>query len=144
MGKSTDIHEDFDRHETIKPGSNRNFGLVFAAVFAVLAVLSWRAGGHHWPWWLGAAAVVLAIAMIGPALLAPLNVLWNKFGLLLFRFVSPVALALIFVTTIVPIGFYWRMMGRDPLRLKREPRADSYWIMRQPPGPAPQTMTDQF
>ena len=31
MGKGTDIHEDFDRSETIKPGSDRDFGLVFAA-----------------------------------------------------------------------------------------------------------------
>jgi hypothetical protein len=144
MGKGTEIHEDFNRHETIKPSSDRNFGLVFAIFFALLTVLSWRADGQRWPWWLGAAIVTLAIAMIRPALLAPLNVLWTKFGLLLFKFISPVALGLIYVTTIIPIGAYWRVMGRDPLRLKREPGSESYWIVRQPPGPAPQTMTDQF
>jgi hypothetical protein len=36
------------------------------------------------------------------------------------------------------------MLGKDLLRLKREPGADSYWIVRQPPGPAPETMKDQF
>ena len=30
------------------------------------------------------------------------------------------------------------------LRLKREPDAESYWIPRAPPGPAPDTMKDQF
>jgi hypothetical protein len=144
MGKVTELHEDFDRQETIKPGSDRNFGLVFAAFFAVLAVMSWSTHGHRWPWWLGAALLTLAIAIARPALLASLNGLWTRFGLLLFRFVSPVALALIYVTTIVPIGLYMRARGRDPLRLKRDPRADSYWITRQPSGPAPHTMSDQF
>lgn len=68
MGKGTDIHEDFDRSETIKPGSDRDFGLVFAASFVVLPVLSCRAAGHRWPWWLDTAAVTLAIAMTRPAL----------------------------------------------------------------------------
>jgi hypothetical protein len=36
------------------------------------------------------------------------------------------------------------MMGKDPLRLKRQPNTDSYWIPRRPPGPPPETMKDQF
>ena len=71
MRKSAEIHEDLDRHDAIKPSSDRNFGLVFAAFFALLAVMSWWAGGHRWPWWLGAALVLSAIAAIRPALLAP-------------------------------------------------------------------------
>jgi hypothetical protein len=35
-------------------------------------------------------------------------------------------------------------MGKDLLRLKREPNADSYGIVRAPPGPSPETMKDQF
>jgi hypothetical protein len=88
MGKGTDI-QDFDRHETIKPGSDRNFGLVFAAFFSC-----WQycPSGRRPPLAVvDTAAVMLAIAMIRPALLVPLNVLGTKFGLLLFRFVSPVA-----------------------------------------------------
>jgi len=36
-----------------------------------------------------------------------------------------------------------RLRGRDLLRLKREPAADTYWIARSP-GPAPESMRDQF
>jgi hypothetical protein len=35
-------------------------------------------------------------------------------------------------------------MSKDMLRLKREPAAETYWIARAPPGPAPETMKDQF
>jgi hypothetical protein len=34
--------------------------------------------------------------------------------------------------------------GRDPLHLKFDRQAGSYWVVREPPGPAPETMTQQF
>jgi len=37
-----------------------------------------------------------------------------------------------------------RALGKDPLRLKRDPKATSYWIVREPPGPAPETMKHQY
>ena len=53
-------------------------------------------------------------------------------------------LALIYGTTMVPIGLMMRANGRDPLRLKLDSKADSYWIPRDPPGPAPESMINQF
>ena len=46
--------------------------------------------------------------------------------------------------TVLPTGLVMRAMGKDLLRLKRQPDAESYWIVRAPPGPAPDTMKDQF
>jgi hypothetical protein len=37
-----------------------------------------------------------------------------------------------------------RLCGKDSLRLRREPDAASYWIEREPPGPPPETMRNQF
>ncbi len=45
---------------------------------------------------------------------------------------------MLFYGTILPTGLVMRAMGKDLLRLKRDPDADSYWIVRQPPGPAPE------
>jgi len=45
---------------------------------------------------------------------------------------------------VLPTGLVMRAMGKDLLRLKREPDAASYWIVRAPPGPAPESMKDQF
>jgi hypothetical protein len=46
--------------------------------------------------------------------------------------------------TIVPIGLILRATGKDPLRLKFDRDAKSYWIPRDPPGPAPDSMPHQF
>ena len=75
---------------------------------------------------------------------APATRLWHRFGLLLNRLVSPLALALVFYLTVTPTGLIMRALGKDPLRLKRDRDAASYWIMRDPPGPAPDSMPRQF
>jgi hypothetical protein len=137
-------HELQHRIDAVKTSSNRNFGLVFAAFFALVAAVGLWHGTARWPIWLGLACAFLLLAFIAPRLLAPLNWLWTKFGLLLHRIVSPIFLTVLFYGCIVPVGFLMRLSGKDPLRLKYEPAAKSYWITRTPPGPAPESFKQQF
>jgi hypothetical protein len=53
-------------------------------------------------------------------------------------------MAFLFYSTVVPMGLVMRAFGRDALRLKRDKDAASYWILREPPGPNPETMKHQF
>jgi hypothetical protein len=137
-------HESFERTEAVKGSSNRSFGLVFAAVFAIIGLAPLAFGGTVRPWALVAGAGFAVVALGFPGLLAPLNRLWLKFGLLLHRIVSPVVLGIMFFAVITPIGLLMRALGKDPLRLKRDASAGSYWIPREPPGPAPESLKDQF
>jgi hypothetical protein len=137
-------HEFQRRNETVKTSSNRSFGLAFAAFFALLATLRFWHGTAHWPIWLGLACAFLLLAFAVPRLLAPLNWLWTKFGLLLHRIVSPIFLTVLFYGCIVPIGFLMRLSANDRLRLKYEPAAESYWIIRAPAGPSPESFKNQF
>jgi hypothetical protein len=137
-------HEVFSREEKIVAGSDRSFGLVMAGALAVVSCVNVWHTGRVWPWTGSIAALFLAAALLRPAILHPLNLLWLKFGLLLHQVVNPVLMALIFYGTVLPTGMVARLMGKDLLRLKLQPDADSYWIPRTPPGPAPETMKDQF
>jgi hypothetical protein len=137
-------HERFSRDETVVAGSDRSFGIVMATAFAVLTLLNGWHDGRLWPWMGGVAALFLAAALLYPAALNPLNQMWLKFGLLLHKVVNPIAMGLLFYGTVLPTGIVMRAIGKDLLRLKRQPDADSYWIVRRPPGPAPETMKDQF
>ena len=137
-------HESFSRDEPVVAGSDRSFGFVITVAFAVLTLLNaWR-GGHIWPWTGGLAVLFLAAALLYPSALNPLNRVWLKFGLFLHKVVNPIVMGLLFFGTVLPTGLVMRVMGKDLLRLKRQPDADSYWIVRQPPGPAAETMKDQF
>ena len=137
-------HEDLSRDQEIEGSSDRSFGLVFTAVILLIAI--WPLFYRESPrWWAVALATVFAIiATWKPALLAGLNRLWLKLGLLLGKIVSPIALGILFYGVVAPIGLVMRLTGKDPLRLKLDSGANSYWILRKPPGPPPDSMTNQF
>lgn len=125
-------------------GSDRQFGLVFAAFFAAVALWPWVSGGSLRLWPLPLALGFGLVAGLAPRALGPLNAVWTRFGLVLNAVVSPIVLAVIFFVGFVPIGLVLRALGRRPLPLKRDPSAPSYWVVREPPGPPPETMTQQF
>jgi len=141
---SSGTHENFARDDAVHGPADRQFGFVFAAFFALVGVWP-MVRGRPLRWWSVLVAVgFLAAALLAPRLLAPLNRAWTWFGLLLHRCVSPVVLGLVYFTTVTPIAVLLRALGKDPLRLRFDREAESYWIERRPPGPAGHTMSKQF
>jgi hypothetical protein len=65
-------------------------------------------------------------------------------GELINRIASPIISALVFFVAVTPIALVSRWRGKDPLRLRKDGKAESYWVLREPPGPEPGTMADQF
>jgi hypothetical protein len=136
-------HESFTRDEPAALGSDRTFGLVMAAALALVSLVNGWHLGRLWPWTSLAAVAFAVAAVLRPSSLRALNRLWMKLGLLMHKVVNPVVMGLLFYGTILPTGLVMRLRGKDLLRLKREPKAETYWIAR-PPGPLPETMRDQF
>jgi predicted membrane metal-binding protein len=141
---SASTHEDFSRKHEVKGGSDRSFGLVFAAFFAIIGLWPLVRHGEIRLWSLALAVAFLAVALAAPRLLALPNRLWIRFGLLLSRIVNPVIMGLVFFLAVTPTAAILKLTGKDPLRLRLDREAKSYWIERKPPGPAPDTMTHQF
>ena len=137
-------HEDLTREQHVEGSSNRSFGIVFAIVFLIIAVNPLRHGaGARW-WALALSALFLVIALWKPALLAGLNRQWTRLGVAMGAVVSPIALGLLFYGVLTPLAIAMRLAGKDPLRLRFDPHCETYWIRRVPPGPPPQSMTNQF
>lgn len=137
-------HENFSREDDTKGSSSRSFGLVFVVVFLVIGCWPLAVGGGLRWWALTVAAALGTVAVVAPRFLDRPNRLWLRFGLFLHRVISPVALALIFFFAIMPTGLLLRLFGKDLLRLRRDPQAPSYWIERDPPGPPPDSLKNQF
>lgn len=137
-------HEDLHREQEVEGASDRAFGVVMAGAFLVIAL--WPLlHGESVRWWASCVAAPFALAaLLRPALLAPLNRLWIRLGVLLGRVVGPVALGILFYGVFTPLGIVMRLSGKDPLRLKLDAGAQTYWIERLPPGPPPDSMTNQF
>ncbi len=132
------------RDQKHEGSSNRVFGLVFSAFFGVIAAWPILSGSPIRTWALLPCLAFLLIALIIPQSLSLLNHMWMRLGMLLHQATSPVALGIIYYTTIVPIGFLLRLTRKDLLRLKFDPSKESYWIIRHPPGPDPDSMSRQF
>lgn len=136
--------EDFARDVRNTGSSDRSFGLVMAGFFGLIGFWPLLHRSDLRIWAIAVALGFLIAAIVCPGMLARANQLWMRFGALLHVIVSPVALAVVFYLTVVPIGLLMRLSGKDPLRLKPDPAARSYWIPRQPPGPDPKSLTNQF
>ena len=112
----------------VKMGSERSFGIVFAIVFLLIALFPLLGDGGVRLWSAGVAAVFGGLAFLAPKLLAPLNTLWFKFGMLLSKIMSPIVMGILFFVTVTPKGLIMRARGKDLLRQKLDPDAETYWI----------------
>lgn len=138
------FQETVDHDRPVKTSSDRTFGVVFSVVFAIIA--TWPLI-HDAPirWWSAAVAIgLLGIAYAAPSVLTPFNRAWMAFGLLLHKVISPIIIGIIFFVAVTPLALLMRLLGKVPLQLRFDPKATSYWIVRTPPGPAGNTMKDQF
>jgi len=142
--RQVSLHEDLQRVQVTSGSSDRSFGIVFCIFFVLVGLAPLR---RHYPvrWWalaLGAAFLIVALAR--PAWLAPLNRVWTGIGVLMGRVVSPLVTAFLFYIVVTPMGILFRLLKKDPLHLRADPGAPTYWIIRQPPGPPPESMPNQF
>jgi hypothetical protein len=144
MGRMSVSLERTSMKDDTKMGTNRSFGLVFAAVFAIIGLFPLLHGGMVRLWSLGIALAFLIVALALPQLLTPLNRLWFRFGLLLHHIVNPVILGFIFFVIMTPLGVITRLAGGKLLSLGHDSKAKSYWVRRDPPGPDPQSIRNQF
>jgi hypothetical protein len=137
-------HESFDRELVSEGSSDRSFGLVFTAFFALVGVWPLVHKRPLRPWALFVSAAFLLVALAFPRVLHPLNLLWTRFGRLLSKVTNPIITGLMFYVIFTPAGLLLRLFGKDLLRLKYDRSAPSYWIRRDPAGLIPESMRNQF
>ena len=137
-------HEDFSRKLPSHQLRDRTFGLVVSAILSVAALLPLVR--HHPVRWylLVPAGALLITALAAPGLIGPIQRVWMRFGHAVTAVLSHVMSALLLLVAFAPARLMFRLSGQDPLALRWDPRADTYWMPRDPPGPPPSSMTRQF
>lgn len=145
MPEPVHTHERLTGGPPLAETSNRLFGIIFAAVFTIVALLHlFVRDKTYWWYFLVIAAAFLLPALLKPELLGPLNRLWHWVRLILNRIIAFLVMALLFYGVVLPTGLIMRALGKDLLRLRFNRDAASYWLPRDPPGPEPETMQNQF
>ena len=89
------------RHITVKTGSEKSFGIVFAIVFLLIGIYPLIDGSEIRFWSLIIALIFFMLAYVAPQYLSVPNKLWFKLGFLLGAVVSPIVMALVYYSTVV-------------------------------------------
>ncbi|MBE7507659.1 MAG: hypothetical protein HS101_15420 [Planctomycetia bacterium] len=124
----------------------RSFGLIGLFAFAVVAgIVEWKHKIVIFPIaesavpmtrniLLGLAGYCGVFAMIMPQALLPVYLFLTAVGYPIGLVVSFAVMLIMYFLVITPIGVAMRLLGRDPMRRKFDPAAQSYWIRRTPPA----------
>ena len=113
-------------------GALRQFGLVVGGVLlAVAGLLLWRRGASAWTWGLaGVGGPLVALGLVAPAVLRPVRDVWMTLAFVMGAVMTRVILTAAFVLMIVPTGWLLKLFGKDLLRRRLDPDAETYWIPR--------------
>lgn len=125
--------------------TERKFGLFFSFVFGGIAsyLTIFHGFGKSAVCAFLVALFFLTAALVKPGLLKSLNKAWAYLGLILGMIVSPIVLGLIYFGMFTPIAAFLRIKGRDELKLKKS-SSDSFWVIRDPVGPEPESFKNQY
>lgn len=144
MTKKPKAADDTIRHKKVTMGSNRSFGVVFTLFFSIIALWPLLNSNQIRIWAIITALIFLLASLFAPTILAPLNKVWFKFGLLLHHIVNPIIMAVMYFIVFAPVALVLKIMKKDLLRLRLDKKATTYWVERKPPGPEPESMRNQF
>ncbi|MBM3298643.1 MAG: hypothetical protein FJY85_01660 [Deltaproteobacteria bacterium] len=103
--------------------------LVIPGIIGLYSVL-WKGSSNGYIW-MGGGALLAATRIVTP-LFRMIFKLWIRFSVILGFFISRTLLTLIFFLVITPMGLIMRLMGKDPMDRKFDPRADTYWKKKEP------------
>lgn len=124
------FHEELNRATIDERGTDQQFGFVFGVVFAIIAFVLMLRGHSFWVGVLALSGSFVLSALLVPGVFRWPNHIWLAFGEFLHRLTQPLILGLLFYFSIVPVGVILRIIGKDPLALKFDQQANSYWISR--------------
>jgi hypothetical protein len=138
------IHEDFARKAPAWTPGDRTFGLMVTAALSVTG-LSPLLRHHPVRWWaLLAGAIFLAAALGVPAILGPLKRLLMRFGHMVTTVLSQGFAITLLVGAFAPARLLFWLSRRNPLALRWDPKADTYWVPRDPADAPAAGMINQF
>jgi hypothetical protein len=116
-----------------KPSSPKSFGIVFSIVFLIVSLYPLTKSEDIRIWGVIVSFIFMLLAYLAPQILKYPNKLWFKLGIFLGTIIAPIAMGIVYFTTVLPTGLIMRLLGKDLLKQKLDKNVNSYWIQRSDP-----------
>ena len=114
----------------------QNFGKIALAASVVISLLLYLFKGVAIQWSLiifAVGCIIFIISMISIKLTKMIYLGMILLTMPIGWVISFILMAAFYFLLLAPLGFIFRLMGRDPLCRKFDPTAKSYWLSRQTP-----------
>lgn len=111
--------------------SDRTFGFIFTVVFLIIGIYPYIFDSPIRLWAIAVSCSIFLIAVFFPSLLSFFNKIWFYIGNFIGSCMSYIIMLLIFIATIVPIGFLLRIINKDVVDKKLDKNAKSYWKIKK-------------
>jgi len=85
-------------------------------------------------WAVGIGLMLMALGLVFPGSLAHVYRAWMAVGHVLGWINTRIILGIFFYAILTPFGLVMRLLGKDFMRLKPAPNADTYRVGREPRG----------
>jgi hypothetical protein len=120
-------------HVEITKKTLRQFGLMVGGVFLFIGLwpLVWRQEAMR-IWVVVPGALLAAAGLVLPGVLKHVYQGWMWVGHIMGWVNTRIILGILFYGVVTPMGVIMKLTGRDPMRRKFEPDAQTYRVMCQP------------
>ncbi len=109
----------------------KNFGFTFSIIFFLLALYNYVNDLFFFEIALALFILFLILTKVRPSIFKFLAFYWEKFGIILGLFFSPIILSFVYLVTIMPINLIIRVLGIDLIKKKKDRKIRSYWELRK-------------
>ena len=117
--------KDYSEHKC------KNFGFTFSIIFFLLALYNYVNDLVFFEIALALFILFSILTKIRPSIFKFLAYYWEKFGIILGLFFSPIILSFVYLITIMPINLIIRVLGIDLIKKKKNRKISSYWELRK-------------
>jgi hypothetical protein len=114
----------------------RLFGIGALVILTLVAILLHWVRGLPTPWAMALSAIGLVIFLVSlasPQLTRVIYLALTAATLPIGIVISFVLMAAFYYLLLTPVGLFFRLIGRDPLRRKFDRNTTTYWVTRRPP-----------
>jgi len=103
------------------------FGIALTILLLVISSISYFKQGMNYQITGTVSALILLTTLLTPALLKPIYKLFIFISYILGWINTRLLLGLIFYLIFTPVALILKIIGKDPLNRKFDPKASSYW-----------------
>ena len=122
----------------------RKFGITLGIFSIVISLFLFWKNNSVAEYFVYGGVTILALGVVFSRILKPIYIFWMGFATIMGFFMTRLILTLLFSIVFTPVGMFFRLFKRDPLKEKIDQQAETYWIKREKDELYPKSAENQF